>query len=144
MSRVLIIEDDPLLGRLLTIVLGLEGYLAQVALDGEIGLAEAITQDYDLLILDLGLPYIDGLTLLRRAHSAGVTTPAIVLSGSTSSALARTALGLGACKVLRKPVGPRELLEAVRDVVPAPAPNELLTRMMWDRSTDIGVLEAVN
>ncbi len=112
--RVLVVEDDPELGGMLQELLVLEGYAADLAPDGQRGLHLALTRAYDVLVLDRGLPGIDGLDLLGRLRSAGVGTPVLVLS---AFALARDrvhGLDAGAEDYLGKPFDVDELLARVR------------------------------
>lgn len=79
-ARVLVVEDDRELGPLLLRLFSGAGYAPDLALDGQAGLHLALTRRYDAIILDRGLPAIEGLDLLGRLRRSGITTPTIVLT----------------------------------------------------------------
>lgn len=111
---VLVVEDDAQLAELLAELLGSEGYAVTVAPDGQRALHLALTRSYDVLLLDRGLPAIEGLDLLGRLRGAGVRTPTLVLS---ALALARDrveGLDAGAEDYLGKPFDIDELLARLR------------------------------
>jgi len=78
--RVLIVEDEAALARQLAAALGDAGYVVDSAADGERADFLARTEQYDLVVLDLGLPRIDGLTLLKRWRDSGLAIPVLVLT----------------------------------------------------------------
>src|SRR3954447_18686491 len=78
--RVLVVEDDPELGRQVTEQLGREGYAVDRALDGEEGEFTGATEPYDAVVLDLGLPRLDGLSVRRRWRAAGNPVPVLILT----------------------------------------------------------------
>src|SRR5687768_14278808 len=82
--RVLVVEDEAALARQLAGALGEAGYAVDCAADGEEADFLARTEDYDAVILDLGLPRIDGLTLLRAWRAAGLPVPVLVLTARGS------------------------------------------------------------
>src|SRR5918993_872153 len=82
--RVLIVEDEAALRDQLTSALGASGYAVDSAADGERADFLAGTERYDAMVLDLGLPGIDGLTLLRRWRETGLATPVLVLTARGS------------------------------------------------------------
>jgi two-component system OmpR family response regulator len=82
--RVLIAEDEPSLSQQLGAALDAAGYAVDVSSDGERADFLAQTETYDAIILDLGLPRIDGLTLLRRWREAGMFAPVLVLTARGS------------------------------------------------------------
>jgi two-component system OmpR family response regulator len=77
--RALLIDNDPRCGEMLTDGLGSEGHTVKIAPDGHIGLTEAVTGDFDVILLDLLLPGISGYEVLRRLRAARVWTPVLVL-----------------------------------------------------------------
>ena len=79
--RVLLVENDPELTAMLVELLTAEGYAVDAAPDGQRGLHLGLTRDYDVLLLDRGLPALDGLDLLTRLRGQGRITPTLVLSG---------------------------------------------------------------
>ena len=78
--HILVVEDEQGLGRLLRRSLEANRHVVHVATEGETGLAAALGGGYDLLILDLGLPDLDGLEVCRRLRAAGIGTPVLVLT----------------------------------------------------------------
>lgn len=113
-ARLLVVEDDPEVGPLLVRLFRGAGYGAELAADGQAGLHRALTRRYDALILDRGLPAIEGLDLLARLRRSGVTVPALVLTalGTVSDRVA--GLDGGAEDYLVKPFEVDELLARVR------------------------------
>ncbi len=82
--KVLVVEDSERLGRSLARGLGALGYAVDVAADGEDGLAFAETYDYDVIVLDLMLPGLPGLEVLKRLRAGGRGTHILILSGPGS------------------------------------------------------------
>ena len=113
-ARVLVVEDDRELGPLLLRLFSGAGYASDLAPDGQAGLHLALTRRYDAMILDRGLPAIEGLDLLGRRRRAGITTPALVLTalGTVSDRVA--GLDGGAEDYLVKPFEIDELLARLR------------------------------
>jgi len=103
--RVLILEDDPELADQIAAMLRDENHAVDVADDGEEGLTYGLENDYDAVILDPGLPTIDGFSVLRRWREAGRTMPVIVLTGSRKEVTdMKEAVRAGATNYLTKPV----------------------------------------
>ncbi|HEX3778752.1 MAG TPA: response regulator transcription factor [Pseudonocardiaceae bacterium] len=113
-ARVLLVEDDTTLADMLTRLLTDEGYQVESALDGQRGLHLGLTQSYDVLVLDRGLPAIDGLDLLIRLRGKGVTTPVLVLSALGNPADRVQGLDAGAEDYLSKPFDVDELCARLR------------------------------
>jgi two-component system, OmpR family, response regulator len=113
-ARVLVVEDDRELGPLLLRLFRGAGYQPDLAPDGQAGLHLALTRRYDAMVLDRGLPAIEGLDLLGRLRRSGVTVPALVLTalGTVSDRVA--GLDGGAQDYLVKPFEVDELLARVR------------------------------
>jgi two-component system response regulator QseB len=112
--RILLVEDDSQLCGMLQELFLAEGYEAVVARDGQKGLHLALTEDFDVVILDRGLPVIDGLDLLGRLRRGGVDTPALVLSALGNPADRVAGLDAGAEDYLAKPFDVDELLARLR------------------------------
>jgi len=108
--RILVVEDEPKIAR--SIVKGLEAefFTADVAADGEEGLQMALQISYDGIVLDLNLPRIDGLTLLRKLRQSGSTSRVLILSGRREVADRVSGLEAGADDYLIKPFSFQELL----------------------------------
>src|SRR5262249_31949528 len=101
--RLLIVEDEPLLASRLGTPLGERGYVVDVATDSERGDFLASTEPYDAVILDLGLPGIDGLTLLARWRAGGIAVPVLVLTARGSWSEKVRGIDGGADDYLTKP-----------------------------------------
>ena len=111
--KVLVIDDEPPIRKLLRLGLSTQGYDILDAPSGKAAL-ELIGQKPDLIILDLGLPDIDGLELLRRMRQANEGVPIVVLSSRGEEAAKVQALDLGADDYVTKPFGMDELLARIR------------------------------
>ena len=117
MARLLLVEDDRELAGLLEELLREEGYDVELARDGQRGLQLGLTREYDVLVLDRGLPALEGLDLLGRLRSKGVTTPVLVLSARGSPADRVEGLNLGAEDYVSKPFDVEELLARLRGLL---------------------------
>lgn len=111
--RILVIDDEPAIRRLLKTSLSAEGYVVEEAATGEAGWAQFNKVTPDLVLLDLGLPDIDGREVLKRVRGAGLV-PVIVLSIRSDERGKVEALDLGADDYVAKPVGMDELNARVR------------------------------
>jgi two-component system response regulator QseB len=112
--RVLLVEDDRRLVEMLTALLVDEGYSVESAPDGHRGLHLGLTRHYDVLVLDRGLPAIEGLDLLGRLRGRGITAPALVLSALGNPSDRVEGLDAGAEDYLAKPFDIDELLARLR------------------------------
>jgi two-component system response regulator QseB len=110
----LLVEDDRELGELLLRVFHGAGYVAELAGDGQRGLHFALTRRYDVLIIDRGLPAIDGLDLLARLRRSSVQAPALILTALGTVADRVAGLDSGAEDYVVKPFEVEELLARVR------------------------------
>ncbi|MBQ2986030.1 MAG: response regulator transcription factor [Tyzzerella sp.] len=113
MSRILIIEDEGAIAELEKDYLELSGFEVEVANDGEIGLKKGLTEDYDLVILDLMLPGVDGFEICRQVR-AEKNTPIIMVSAKKDDIDKIRGLGLGADDYMTKPFSPSELVARVK------------------------------
>jgi DNA-binding response OmpR family regulator len=114
--QVLVIEDDDDIARL--IKLQIEGLSCNVriASDGAVGLAEAESKAYDLIILDLMLPHVDGLEICRRVRAKGRYTPILMLTAKSSELDRVLGLEMGADDYLTKPFSVMELSARVKAI----------------------------
>jgi DNA-binding response OmpR family regulator len=108
--RVLIVEDEAGLRLTLTDRLGSEGYAVDTASDGEAGLARATTGGYDLVVLDVMLPRMNGFDVCRELRQRGVTTPILMLTARGQVVDKVVGLKLGADDYLTKPFETIELM----------------------------------
>jgi two-component system OmpR family response regulator len=115
--RVLVVEDETLLARQLVHALGEAGYAVDHASDGGRADFLAGTEAYDAVVLDLGLPGIDGLTLLRRWRDGGVAVPVMVLTARGSWHEKVQGIDSGADDYLAKPFRMEELLARLRGLI---------------------------
>jgi DNA-binding response OmpR family regulator len=115
--RLLIIEDDRKIAHFVTTGLREAGYVVDHATDGEDGRHYLVTESYDAAIVDLMLPGIDGLSLIRDVRSQGITTPILILSAKRSVNERVEGLTSGADDYLTKPFAFTELLARVQALV---------------------------
>ena len=115
--RVLLIEDDSSTAKSIELMLKAESFVVDSTDLGEDGLEIGKLYDYDLVILDLMLPDMDGYEVLRRLRSARVTTPVLILSGLTEPDSKVKGLGFGADDYLTKPFDKAELIARIHAIV---------------------------
>jgi two-component system, OmpR family, response regulator QseB len=113
-AHVLVVEDDREVGPLLVRLFHGAGYTADLVRDGQAGLHHALTRPYDVMVIDRGLPAIEGLDLLSRLRRSGVTTPALILTALGTVADRVAGLDGGAEDYVVKPFDVDELLARVR------------------------------
>ncbi|OGX61585.1 MAG: DNA-binding response regulator, partial [Paenibacillus sp. RIFOXYA1_FULL_44_5] len=109
-QKILVIEDEPTLSRLLSYNLSQEGYITKVVDHGGEGLQEAMRNSYDLIILDIMLPGLDGFEVLSRLRQQGNATPIIILTARNAEEEVVQGLKYGADDYITKPFGVAELL----------------------------------
>ena len=114
--RILVIEDNKDLAHLLEIHLEDQSYEVELAFDGNKGLARAEAQDFDLIILDLMLPGLDGLEVCRRLRSKPLYTPILMLTAKSSELDRVLGLEMGADDYVTKPFSIRELMARVKAI----------------------------
>lgn len=112
--RVLIVEDEVRLAATLQDLMELNGYTADVCHDGESGLDNALSGIYDVMVLDVMLPRMDGFTVLRRLRDAGSAVPVLMLTARSDLSDRVKGLDRGADYYLTKPFESEELLACVR------------------------------
>ncbi|AWJ92094.1 DNA-binding response regulator (plasmid) [Azospirillum baldaniorum] len=115
--RLLVVEDDPALARQLAERLEGEGYAVDRAADGEEGQFLGETEPYDAIVLDLGLPRVDGLTVLRSWRAGGIATPVIILTARGAWTEKVQGIDAGADDYLAKPFSMEELLARIRALI---------------------------
>ena len=115
--RVLVVEDEAVLARQLAGALDQAGYAVDYAADGERADFMVQTEQYDAVVLDLGLPKIDGLTLLKRWRERGVATPVLVLTARGSWHEKVQGIDGGADDYVAKPFQMEELLARLRALI---------------------------
>ena len=115
--RILIVEDEPTLGQQLKSTLEGAGYAVDLSNDGEDGHFLGSTENYDAVVLDLGLPTIDGLTILDRWRREGKKFPVLVLTARDSWSDKVAGLDAGADDYLAKPFQTEELIARLRALI---------------------------
>ncbi|MEW8962628.1 MULTISPECIES: response regulator transcription factor [Paraclostridium] len=115
MKKILIIEDEKNISSFVKMELEFEGYITQVIEDGKQGLDEAINKDYDLILLDLMLPSLNGIEICRRLKKEK-DTPIIMLSAKDSVMDKVSGLQMGADDYVSKPFAIEELLARIQVV----------------------------
>lgn len=117
--RVLVVDDDPQVLRLMRVNLELEGYDVVSAPDGEEALEAVVSERPDVVVCDVMMPGVDGLTVLRnlRANPKTSKIPFVVVSAKAQRADVKAALDMGADRYITKPFDPQELLDAVEHLL---------------------------
>lgn len=117
MTRILVAEDDPAIARHVVEALAASGYLPEISTKGDDVWFLGDTEDFAAVILDLGLPGLDGLTILKRWRQAGRRIPVIVLTARGSWPERVEGIDAGADDYLAKPFQMEELLARLRSVL---------------------------
>lgn len=132
MKRILIVEDEQKLARLIARVLGEEGYAPETSYDGREGLSRALSEDFDLLVLDWMLPDRSGTQIVRALRASEIGVPVLMLTARDQIEDRVEGLDAGADDYLSKPFAFPELLARVR----------ALTRRTWKEETNANHLSA--
>lgn len=114
MTHILLVDDDVELGGMLQEVMSREGWKVSVRHDGKAGLSAATEETWDLILLDIMLPELDGLQVLKQLRQSGIETPILMLTARGDDVDRVVGLELGADDYLAKPFYPRELVARVR------------------------------
>ena len=125
-ARILIVDDEPSITEFVSYAMQKEGYETDVASDGETALKLLEEKHYDLFVLDIMLPGVDGYDLCRRIR-AKMDTPILFLSARDSELNKVVGLELGADDYLAKPFGVRELMARTRALLRRSQPNDSLS-----------------
>ncbi|GEJ58463.1 response regulator transcription factor [Anaeromyxobacter diazotrophicus] len=123
-GKILVIEDDPSILRGLQLNLSMEGYAVRSAMDGETGLALAKSESPDLLLVDVMLPKMGGLDVIRALRESDRETPILILSAKGQEADKVTGLQLGADDYVVKPFSLKELLARIAAALRRRGPRE--------------------
>jgi two-component system, cell cycle response regulator CtrA len=115
--RVLLIEDDAPTARSIELMLSVEGFNVYATDLGEEGLDLAKLYDYDIVLLDLNLPDMHGFDVLKKLRQAKITTPALILSGSSETEAKVRGFGFGADDYVTKPFHREELVARIHAVI---------------------------
>lgn len=125
-ARILIVDDEPSITEFVSYAMQKEGYLTEIASDGEEALRKIEQQHFDLFILDIMLPGIDGYELCRRIRTK-MSTPILFLTARDTELNKVVGLELGADDYLAKPFGVRELLARTRALLRRSQGNEMVS-----------------
>lgn len=125
-ARILFVDDEPSITEFVGYAMQKEGYLTEIASDGEEALRKIEEQHFDLFILDIMLPGIDGYELCRRIR-AKMSTPILFLSARDTELNKVVGLELGADDYLAKPFGVRELLARTRALLRRTQGNDMIS-----------------
>jgi DNA-binding response OmpR family regulator/HPt (histidine-containing phosphotransfer) domain-containing protein len=115
--KILLVEDDSLAGELLITLLRNHCYIVDLAVDGKTGFDLAEQQDYDLILLDVLLPKLDGISVCRRLRGQGCETPILMLTSRDSGDDVITGLDAGADDYVIKPYDPAQLSARIRSLL---------------------------
>ena len=141
-EKILLVEDEEKLARMVELELRYEGYQVDKSFDGRSGLERALSGEYDLVLLDIMLPQLSGMEVLRRLRKEGVQLPVIMLTARDSVVDKVSGLDSGADDYITKPFAIEELLARIRAALrkrPAQAaepPRSLLTAGPLSMDTD--------
>ncbi|MCX5742582.1 MAG: response regulator transcription factor [Proteobacteria bacterium] len=142
--RILLIDDDARLAELLVDYLTPQGVSLQHAGGGQAGLAALAAGDFDAILLDVMMPGMDGLSVLRAIRDGGHRIPVLMLTARGDEADRVVGLELGADDYIAKPFSPRELLARLRAVLRRAAPDTIAEKLAAAGITvDLGAREVV-
>ncbi len=141
LERVLVVDDDPPLQRMLKRTLAAEGFAVTVAGDGGSALAAAERFAPDVIVLDVGMPILDGLAVCRRLRGKGLATPILMLTARDAVADRVAGLEAGADDYLVKPFAIQELVARLRALTRRGRPPESMLAYA-DLTLDVGARTA--
>ncbi len=131
MNKILLVDDDQALSELLCEYLSEEGYHCTPVFTGPDGLIQAQSQDYDLLVLDIMLPGMNGIEVLKQLRMSDNSTPILMLTAKGDDLDRIIGLELGADDYVPKPCNPRELLARIKAILrrSQPSPSQGILRI---------------
>ena len=141
-AKILVVEDDESLGMVLSDALTQEGHRVTLERDGARAAEAAVSKRWDLILLDLMLPHVDGLEICRRVRAKGLATPVLMLTARGREEDRVQGLDLGADDYLVKPFGMKELLARVRARLRGGAPPEAGSLRFGDADVDLAAMLA--
>ncbi|SEG69434.1 response regulator transcription factor [Vibrio hangzhouensis] len=134
--KILVVEDDPRLGEQISATLEHAGWVPELAQDGIDALYRATSEEWDAIVLDLGLPKIDGLTVLNGIRDENINTPVIILSARDTLSQRVEGLNAGADDYLTKPFEMIELIARIRAQLRRASGNASPLMQVGDLSLD--------
>ena len=123
-AKILIVDDETNVRLNYRVTLETEGYKILEAVSGASALEELVAQVFDLAILDMRMPGMDGLELLAKMREAGITVPAMIVTAYSDVPHAVQAMKLGAIDFLQKPLRPEDLRRIVSEILKRHAPQK--------------------
>lgn len=112
--KILIVDDEAVVCESCRRILIREGYQVDTCSDSRTGLRLAELNSYDVILLDLRMPIVDGIRFLERLREVRPNVPVVIITGHAAEASSRAAERLGICECVAKPFTPQEILSAVR------------------------------
>lgn len=137
MTRILLVDDDVELSAMLAEYFEQEGFYTQTASDGESGVAAALNDDYDIVVLDVMMPRMNGIEVLRKIRTTS-TVPVLMLTARGDDIDRILGLELGADDYVPKPCSPRELVARLRAILRRIQPDK--TEVHQDTQIQVGNL----
>lgn len=134
--KILVVEDEPRLGEQIIETLESAGWVAELSTDGIDALYRATSEEWDAIVLDLGLPKIDGLTVLNGIRDEGINTPVVILSARDTLTQRVEGLNAGADDYLTKPFEMIELIARIRAQLRRASGNASPLMQIGDLSLD--------
>lgn len=131
--RVLVVEDEKAIAKDLVQILREDGFVADWSCDGEDAFFRGANESFDAILLDLGLPAIDGKTILERWREAGITTPVIILTARDDWKDRVAAIDAGADDYVTKPFHKEEISARLRFVIRRSAGIAAANGALWFR-----------
>jgi len=116
-QKILVVDDDPIVLKSLKDLLAIRGFNPYIAIGGQEAICQLSQNDYDLVLLDLHMPYVDGHDVMEHINSNNIDTSIIIVSGETSFEAARNACTQGAYDFLRKPYATDELIITINNAL---------------------------
>ena len=117
MARVLIVEDDQALREVWTMGLRDFGHTVESAIDGVDGIKRIGMQSFDVILLDINMPRLNGVEFLKRIRATEPDLPILAVTAVSDPALATSVIQAGATVILQKPIGPEDLDYAIKRFV---------------------------
>jgi DNA-binding response OmpR family regulator len=139
--RVLLVEDEPGIAQFISQGLKEAGYATDIATDGQEGLDYAASAEYDIIVLDIMLPQMDGLQVLRKLRSQGLKTPVLLLTARDAVEDRVRGLDAGADDYLFKPFALSELLARLRALLRRPPMQQDTILRVSDLEMDVAIRE---
>ncbi|GMU20535.1 MAG: hypothetical protein AMXMBFR13_06320 [Phycisphaerae bacterium] len=121
--RALVVDDEPVVCESCRRILIGQGFQVETSTDSSTGLRLAELNEYDVILLDIRMPFIDGVRFLERLRQVRPVVPVIVITGHAADAYTRAAHRLGICECIAKPFTPAEIAQAVHRSLGHPCPS---------------------